>query len=114
MKTCTLAFVCAVTGALVLMLPNDAKAQSYTEVDAAIDYHGLPAIFHDIAERESGDDPYVVNVYSGACGPFQFLPSTAAVYGYTCYDLTDPYTAAYAAKLLYYDYGLSPWSLTAY
>jgi len=84
------------------------------DVDAAIDAVGLPAIFHDIAWRESGDDPYAVNPYSGACGPFQFLPSTAADYGYTCADLTDPYTAARAALELYHDYGLSPWAATVY
>lgn len=96
----------------VLVVQDDAKA--YSEVDAAIDSVGLPPIFHDIAQRESGDDPYAVNPYSGACGPFQFLPSTAYEYGYTCYDLQDPYVAAYAAYELYNDYGLSPWSLTAY
>lgn len=86
----------------------------YTEVDAAIDYYGLPPIFHDIAWRESRDNPYAINPYSYACGPFQFLPSTAAYYGYSCWDLTDPYVAAYAARELYWDYGLSPWALTAY
>jgi len=85
-----------------------------SDVDAAIDAVGLPAVFHDIAYRESGDDPYAVNPYSGACGPFQFLPSTAADYGYTCADLTDPYTAARAALVLYQDYGLSPWTATVY
>ena len=50
-----------------------------SSVDAAIDAVGLPAAFHGIAWRESGDSPfYAVNPYSGACGPFQFLPSTAA------------------------------------
>ena len=81
-------------------------------VDAAIDAVGLPAAFHVIAWRESGDDPYAVNPISGACGPFQFLPSTAAAYGYTCFDLTDPYTAALAALELYEDYGFSPWVAT--
>jgi hypothetical protein len=81
----------------------------YTEVDAAIDYYGLPPIFHYIAYRESRDDPYAVNPYSGACGPFQFLPSTAAYYGYTCWDLQDPYVAAQAAYELWWDYGLTPW-----
>ena len=83
-------------------------------VDAAIDAVGLPPIFHTIAARESGDDPYAVNPYSGACGPFQFLPSTAASLGYTCADLTDPYTAAEAALALYNRDGLSPWAATAY
>ena len=83
-------------------------------VDAAIDAVGLPPIFHTIAARESGGDPYAVNPYSGACGPFQFLPSTAASLGYTCADLTDPYTAAEAALALYNRDGLSPWSATAY
>lgn len=85
-----------------------------SSVDAAIDSVGLPPVFHAIAERESGDNPYAVNPVSGACGPFQFLPSTAAAYGYTCYELTDPYTAATAAKQLYNDSGLAPWSLTTY
>ena len=83
-------------------------------VDAAIDAVGLPPIFHTIAARESGGDPYAVNSYSGACGPFQFLPSTAASLGYTCADLTDPYTAAEAALALYNRDGLSPWAATAY
>jgi hypothetical protein len=83
-------------------------------VDAAIDAVGLPPIFHTIAARESGGDPYAVNPYSGACGPFQFLPSTAASLGYTCADLTDPYTAAEAALALYNRDGLSPWAATAY
>src|SRR5215217_5407472 len=91
-----------------------ASAAPYTEVDAAIDSVGLPPIFHTIAWRESGDNPYVVNPYSGACGPFQFLPSTAWEYGYTCYELQDPYIAADAAYELWWDYGLSPWALTAY
>ena len=38
--------------------------------------------------------------------------STAAAYGYTCSDLTDPYTAAQAALELYNDYGFSPWAAT--
>lgn|SRR5215217_361081 len=83
-------------------------------VDAAIDAVGLPPIFHTIAARESGGDPYAVNPYSGACGPFQFLPSTAASLGYSCADLTDPYTAAEAALALYNRDGLSPWAATAY
>jgi len=83
-------------------------------VDAAIDAVGLPPIFHTIAARESGGDPYAVNPYSGACGPFQFLPSTAASLGYSCADLTDPYTAAEAALALYDRDGLSPWAATAY
>lgn len=83
-------------------------------VDASIDAVGLPPIFHTIAARESGDDPHAVNPYSGACGPFQFLPSTAASLGYTCADLTDPYTAAEAALALYNRDGLSPWAATAY
>jgi len=93
---------------------------AYTEVDAAIDYYGLPPIFHQIAYRESGDNPSAVNPYSGACGAFGFLPSTAAMMGYNCYELTDAYTSAKAAKELY-DYYLSlgldplqPWALTAY
>ena len=87
---------------------------SADSVDAAIDAVGLPPIFHTIAARESGGDPYAVNPYSGACGPFQFLPSTAASLGYTCADLTDPYTAAEAALALYNRDGLSPWAATAY
>ena len=83
-------------------------------VDAAIDAVGLPPIFHTIAARESGGDPYAVNPYSGACGPFQFLPSTAASLGYSCADLTDPYTAAEAALALDNRDGLSPWAATAY
>lgn len=112
------ALLCATM--LVLLAAPAAQAQSYdygygyTEVDAAIDSVGLPYFFHAIAQRESNDDPFAVNVYSGACGPFQFLPSTAAAYGYTCYDLQDPYTAAYAALELYNDMGTSPWALTAY
>lgn len=107
---------CALTLALALSLTAvPAQAQGYyTEVDAATDAHGLPPIFHYITWRESRDNPYAVNPYSGACGPYQFLPSTAAYYGFSCYELTDPWTAAYAAKLLYLDYGLSPWALTAY
>ena len=89
-------------------------AGSVGSVDAAIDAVGLPPIFHTIAARESGGDPYAVNPYSGACGPFQFLPSTAASLGYTCADLTDPYTAAEAALALYNRDGLSPWAATAY
>jgi soluble lytic murein transglycosylase-like protein len=83
-------------------------------VDAAIDAVGLPPVFHSIAAAESGGDPYAVNPSSGACGPFQFLPSTAASYGYTCADLTDPYVAAQAALALYHDSGLSPWSASGY
>lgn len=109
---CTAVLVAGIAALAIAQEP--AQAQSYTEVDAAIDYYGLPPIFHAIAQRESGDDPYAVNRWSGACGPFQFLPSTADAYGFTCYDLQDPYTAAYAAKLLYYDLGLRPWRLTAY
>ena len=91
---------------------SSAVAGSTSSVDAAIDAVDLPYAFHGIAWRESGDDPYAVNPYSGACGPFQFLPSTAAAYGYTCSDLTDPYTAAQAALELYNDYGFSPWAAT--
>lgn len=93
---------------------------AYTEVDAAIDAVGLPAIFHQIAYRESGDNPSAVNPYSGACGAFGFLPSTAAMMGYNCYELTDAYTSARAAYELYVYYqslgytGLEPWVLTAY
>jgi hypothetical protein len=90
------------------------EASGAGSVDAAIDAVGLPPIFHTIAARESGGDPYAVNPYSGACGPFQFLPSTAASLGYTCADLTDPYTAAEAALALYNRDGLSPWAATAY
>ena len=90
------------------------EASGAGSVDAAIDAVGLPPIFYTIAARESGDDPYAVNPYSGACGPFQFLPSTAASIGYTCADLTDPYTAAEAALALYNRDGLSPWAATAY
>jgi hypothetical protein len=90
------------------------EASGAGSVDAAIDAVGLPPIFHTIAARESGDDPYAVNPYSGACGPFQFLPSTAASLGYSCADLTDPYTAAEAALALYNRDGLSPWAATAY
>ncbi len=100
---------------MAAILPTEAHA--YTETEAAIDATFPPSVaptFKAIAYRESGFDPYVVNVYSGACGPFQFLPSTAAAYGYTCYDLQDPYVAAQAAYELYLDYGLSPWALTAY
>jgi hypothetical protein len=100
---------------MAAILPQEAKA--YTETEAAIDAT-FPAdvapTFKMIAYRESGYDPYAINPYSGACGPFQFLPSTAAAYGYTCYDLQDPYIAAQAAYELYLDYGLSPWALTAY
>ena len=91
-----------------------AGSSGASDVDAAIDAVGLPYIFHDIAWRESGDDPTAVNPYSGACGPFQFLPSTAAYMGYSCYDLYDPYTAAQAAYELYLLEGLSPWAATAY
>jgi hypothetical protein len=87
---------------------------AYTEVDAAIDSVGLPPIFHYIAERESGDNPYAVNPYSGACGPFQFMPETAYYMDTNCYALTDPYFAAQKALELYQQMGLSPWSLTAY
>jgi hypothetical protein len=83
-------------------------------VDAAIDAVGLPPIFHTIAARESGNDPYAVNPYSGACGPFQLLPSTATSLGYSCAELTDPYTAAEAALALYNRDGLSPRAATAY
>jgi len=119
--------------ALLLASPGSAQAypgyagySAYTPVDSAIDAAGLPPVFHSIAERESGDNPYAVNPYSGACGPFQFLPSTAygmnyvptsSRYmrgGYTCAELTDPYVAAQAALELYRYMGLSPWSLTAY
>ncbi|CAA9436884.1 hypothetical protein AVDCRST_MAG82-2513 [uncultured Rubrobacteraceae bacterium] len=93
---------------------SEASGSSVGSVDAAIDAVGLPPIFHTIAARESGGDPYAVNPYSGACGPFQFLPSTAASLGYTCADLTDPYTAAEAALALYNRDGLSPWAATAY
>jgi len=91
-----------------------ASGSGVGSVDAAIDAVGLPPIFHTIAARESGGDPYAVNPDSGACGPFQFLPSTAASLGYTCADLTDPYTAAEAALALYNRDGLSPWAATAY
>lgn len=98
------------------------EAHAYSRVDAAIDYHGLPYVFHFIAWRESHDNPFAVNEWSGACGPFQFLPSTAwnmqyiptssrfgNGYGYTCAELTNPYTAALAAKELWWVSGLSPW-----
>jgi len=93
---------------------SEASGSGVGSVDAAIDAVGLPPIFHTIAARESGGDPYAVNPYSGACGPFQFLPSTAASLGYSCADLTDPYTAAEAALALYNRDGLSPWAATAY
>lgn len=97
-------------------IDRQAQAAGYgaNTVDAAIDAVGLPAVFHTIAARESGDDPYAVNPVSGACGPFQFLPSTAASMGYSCDQLTDPYTAATAALELYNRDGLSPWSATVY
>ncbi len=93
---------------------SEASGSGVGSVDAAIDAVGLPPIFHTIAAHESGGDPYAVNPYSGACGPFQFLPSTAASLGYSCADLTDPYTAAEAALALYNRDGLSPWAATAY
>jgi hypothetical protein len=93
---------------------SEASGSGVGSVDAAIDAVGLPPIFHTIAARESGGDPYAVNPYSGACGPFQFLPFTAASLGYSCADLTDPYTAAEAALALYNRDGLSPWAATAY
>lgn len=115
---------------LALVVASPAQAQTYdpepyNSVDYAIDAVGLPPIFHDIAWRESGDNPLATNGYT--CGPFQFLASSAwgmqyvptssrygNGYGYTCAELTDPYTAAVAAKELY-DYAyLSPWVLTAY
>ena len=102
-----LALVCV----FMVLGSKEAEAQAYyTEVDAAIDAVGLPPIFHDIAWLESGDDPTAVNPASGACGPFQFLPSTAWDMGYSCWDLQDPYTAAYAALELYSIAGLQPWS----
>jgi hypothetical protein len=92
-----------------------ATGASAGSVSEAIDAVGLPAIFHTIAARESGGDNTAVNPTSGACSAFQFLPSTAASLGYSCSELmADPYTAAQAAKELYDQYGLSPWSLTAY
>lgn len=103
-----------VSGVICALTAEEAKAQSYNEVDVAIDYSGLPPVFYWIAWRESGDDPLAVNPKSGACGPFQMLPSVAAEYGYSCYDLQDPDVAAAAAYELYLDYGLSPWALTAY
>ena len=95
---------------MAAILPQEAHA--YTETEAAIDATMPPEIADDfkmIAYRESGFDPYAINPASGACGPFQFLPSTAAAYGYTCYDLQDPYIAAQTAYELYLDYGFSPW-----
>lgn len=115
---------------LSLLFAAPAYAQSYdlepyNEVDYAIDAVGLPYAFHDIAWRESGDDPYATNGYT--CGPFQFLVDSAwrmqyvptssrygNGYGYTCAELTDPYTAAVAAKELYEYAGYSPWVLTAW
>lgn len=108
----TTALVCLVLAASIA-LASSVPAQA-NEVDDAIASSGLPPIFYWVAWRESTDNPYAVNAYSGACGPFQFLPSTAAEYGYTCYDLQDPYVAAEAAYELWWDYGLSPWSETAY
>lgn len=101
---------CIALGALALDT-DEAQASTvpYTEVDAAIDSVGLPYVFHAIAQRESNDIPTAVNSWSGACGAFQFLPSTAWAMGYTCWELMDPWVAAIAAKELYYIAGLSPW-----
>ncbi len=104
----TLVFTLALSAVL-----SPSPAHAYTDTEAAIDATFPPSVaptFKAIAYRESGFDPYVINPYSGACGPFQFLPSTAALYGYTCYDLTDPYVASRAAYELYLDYGFSPWA----
>lgn len=114
---CTLLLMACCFFSLVLGLgvADSAEAQAYSEVDAAIDGVGLPYVFHVIAWNESGDNPYVVNPWSGACGPFQFLPSTAWSLGYTCGMLTNPWIAARAAMKLYrqavrlYGNGLQPW-----
>jgi hypothetical protein len=107
---------CIALGALVLD-SKEAEAQSYTVVDHAIDVTWDPVAAptaHVIADRESGDNPYAVNPYSGACGAFQFMPSTAWSMGYSCYELFDPYTAAAAAYDLYLQAGWSPWAATVY
>ena len=102
--------ICIALGASVLYSKEaEASTVPYTEVDAAIDSVGLPYVFHYIAQRESNDIPTAVNPYSGACGAFQFLPSTAWAMGYTCWDLMDPYMAAAAAYDLYLQAGLAPW-----
>lgn len=113
---------------LCVASPSPAHAQSYdqtccTEVDYAIDSVGLPYDFHNIAWRESRDIPTAGYPYT--CGPFQFLSSTAwnmqyvptssrfgNGYGYTCAELTNPWTAAVAAKELYLYLDYSPWMLT--
>jgi Transglycosylase SLT domain len=108
-------FVLVCTLFLAVGEPREAEAQAYSEVDAAIDSVGLPPIFHTIAWNESGDNPYVINPVSGACGPFQFLPYIAGHLGYTCGMLTNPWIAAEAALALYYESlalygnGLQPW-----
>lgn len=84
------------------------------DIHSAIDAVGLPYAFHAITERESGSGADLYNEASGACGYFQFLPSTAAYMGYSCYDLYDPYTSAQAAYELYQIAGFSPWALTYY
>lgn len=104
--------ICVALGALALD-SKEAEAQSYTEVEAAIDGTMPPVIADDfkaIAWRESGFNPAAVNPYSGACSAFQFLPSTAYAMGYTCWDLMDPWVAAQAALELYYVAGFGPWA----
>ena len=102
-----------VVGVFALILASPAHAQAaggdYTTVDHAIDSAGLPYVFHYIAWRESGDNPYAINEYSGACGWPQIMPYVAASYGYSCWDLMDPYIAARLTREIYYDAGLAPW-----
>lgn len=113
MRLLLLVACCFFSVVLALAVPDE--AQAYSEVDAAIDGVGLPPIFHTIAWNESGDNPYAVNPFSGACSAFQFMPSTAWSLGYTCGMLTNPWIAAQAALELYwqsvqlYGNGLQPW-----
>lgn len=103
---------------MALVWPSKAHAQAYEyqDIEAIIDAT-WPDYAQDyaktIAWRESGYDPYAFNPYSGATCLFQFMPETYAAYGYTYYDMLDPWTCSAAAAELYQDYGWSPW-VTAY
>jgi len=90
-------------------------------------YGVSPVILLSVAKSESGFDPYVTNIYSGASGIFQFLPSTFFMCASSLHEdlngcdrgiifdieLQTKYAAFYIRKL-YDDIGNMPLALSRY
>lgn len=96
--------------------PGSAEAQSYqyrAELNAAVNYYFYGYERWEaraILRCESGFGADVYNDYSGAAGPWQFMPATAWGLGYSTWDVYDPWLATQAAEQLHETEGWSPWA----